>query len=243
VFKNSVKTDSLKGSKIMAIEGKKIIRPYAPIIEPLPIPTSAWNNAPQWCLSVNEHWGAYILAVLEILGQRDTWIGDTAEIDAVLNEVDQLIDAFIHGECGGEMAQVYPDAIFLTLDCFHVNQGLSPEIAIDTAAVDNNWMWQPSQALDDELVAQIPLAAGDYILSGVYQKRPSGGIVSFYLDDVLVGAIDQYNSSVLRNLIMTNIMNVTSTGQHELKIKVTGKNASSSGYYSRWSRITISRYA
>jgi hypothetical protein len=103
----------------------------------------------------------------------------------------------------------------------------------------------PSGALNDEASWYVLIANGTYTLWLAYVKYSSAGQVQPYIDDVAQGsAIDMYAAALAANQTtsITGIV-VANPGRHTVKLKVTGKNASSSGYNARISRIALARTA
>lgn len=68
---------------------------YAPRPQPTPIPTAAWNDAPLFCLAVNDQWVSHILGALSVLDQPDTWIGTEEEIYAARQQVNEIMLALM----------------------------------------------------------------------------------------------------------------------------------------------------
>lgn len=83
----------------------EIIKPYAPFLDAMPRPSAGPFDEPCVMVLVNMEWRGYILGALEVLAQRDAWVGTPAEIDAQLELVDLLIAHFIGDEmsCFDEM--------------------------------------------------------------------------------------------------------------------------------------------
>lgn len=68
---------------------------YAPRLKPTPIPTAAWNDAPLFCLEVNDEWVSHIIGVMTALDQPDTWLGTEDEIRDARQQVNEIILAFM----------------------------------------------------------------------------------------------------------------------------------------------------
>ncbi len=68
---------------------------YAPRPKPTVIPTAAWNEAPLFCLQVNDQWVSHILGVLTALDQPDTWIGTEEEIFLARQQVNEIMLALM----------------------------------------------------------------------------------------------------------------------------------------------------
>jgi hypothetical protein len=96
--------------------------------------------------------------------------------------------------------------------------------------VYNLWR-QSSSTLDDEVNFDVVLAAGTWTFELIHTKSSNSGIVSVQLDGVEKGTIDFYNGTTTANnrTQITSII-VGTSAKVRLKLKVTSKNASSSGY-------------
>lgn len=68
---------------------------YATRLNPTPIPTAHWDDAPLYCLKVNDEWISHILGVMVALDQPDTWIGTADEIYAARQQVNEIMVAFM----------------------------------------------------------------------------------------------------------------------------------------------------
>jgi len=68
---------------------------YAPRIKPTPIPAAAWNDAPLFCLELNDEWVSHVLGVMTALDQGDTWIGDADQIFAARQQVNEIMNALM----------------------------------------------------------------------------------------------------------------------------------------------------
>lgn len=87
-----------------------------------------------------------------------------------------------------------------------------------------------SSAINDTVEFKFPLKAGSYTLEITHLKRPGDGIVSFYINDSLIGTLDAYNSSTTNINRYTVNFTLNTTGTHTFKAVVANKNASSTGY-------------
>lgn len=87
-----------------------------------------------------------------------------------------------------------------------------------------------SPALGDTVEFKFALKQGTYTLELTHLKRTTDGIVSIYIDDVLVTTLDAYNSSTTNTNRLLTTISIASTGTHTFKSVVTGKNSSSTGY-------------
>ena len=91
--------------------------------------------------------------------------------------------------------------------------------------------------LNDEIEYKFFSKRGTFILSILTITKPNGGIATVYIDGIAQGTIDFYADVTNYNTIVTLEISIPSDGDHTLNFKVTGKNASSTGYV-----ITISAF-
>lgn len=87
-----------------------------------------------------------------------------------------------------------------------------------------------SPAQNDIYEVSFLLKAGSYNLTFVYDKGTSRGIASVYFDDALLGTIDAYAGSSAAVNRTSFTLTVPANGTHTIKLKMLGKNASSTGY-------------
>lgn len=226
----------------MAIEGKKIIPPYAPIVVPLPIPSENWNDAPLWCLQVNAKWGAYVLGVLEALGQQAAWIGDAAEVDAVLEQVSQLIDAFMDGSCGTDMIQIFADDVEMTLWGFVDSpSGGKAFVPVSSQILAGYWR-NANHADGDGALGFVLLGAGTYKLHIIGTSASNQGKQVWGLNGVYLDLLDWYSAATTSNVEKTiNGVVVPTDGVQVIEFAISGKNASSSNFYYALSMIRFEK--
>jgi hypothetical protein len=106
------------------------------------------------------------------------------------------------------------------------------------------FIYSVTAANNDELhYGNIVLNAGTYIISVAYIKRSDFGILEILIGTTSLGTIDTYSSSgsgdfnQVTNLTITPATRISGN----LRLKVTGKNALSTGYNIRYSRFEIIR--
>lgn len=116
-------------------------------------------------------------------------------------------------------------------------------VFVDTAVAYNGTK-RNGGAINDEINFDVSLAKGTWIVTILSATTNSFGIVSVQFDEVEKGTIDLYTSSLVPNVrsSVTGIA-VPTTGKVRLKLKVTGKNASSSNYYAYLQHIQLKRTA
>ena len=56
-------------------------------------------DSPASCVTVNREWVSHIIGILEVLTQRNAWLGDDETVDTAIQEIEQLIHALIVESC------------------------------------------------------------------------------------------------------------------------------------------------
>lgn len=101
------------------------------------------------------------------------------------------------------------------------------------------FFYNSSDNVNDEIEYELFARDGARTFALFGMKGNNLGIVTIYLDDVSQGTIDLYNGAASRNQINTLAVTVVGTGMHSVKMKVTGKNGSSSGYFASATSLRI----
>ncbi|MBQ8586878.1 MAG: DUF2961 domain-containing protein, partial [Oscillospiraceae bacterium] len=92
-----------------------------------------------------------------------------------------------------------------------------------------NYMWNISaKGKYINYLLDIP-EGGSYDMNVSMTVAPDYGIFEFYLDDVLIGTVDTFHSSVDLKTVKLGTVELT-PGAHELQIRCAGKSLSSAGY-------------
>lgn len=117
---------------------------------------------------------------------------------------------------------------------FHRNAVVAVGNAIASthdAAQDFAHYARQNAQINDEFFCEITLGTGIYALNVLGAKNAASGIVSWYLDNTLIGTQDWYAASITYNVTqtITSIYNVTN-GYHKLRGVVASKNAAATGY-------------
>lgn len=101
-----------------------------------------------------------------------------------------------------------------------------------------------SNAQNDEITFDVVLHAGTWEIELFYIKSSDAGIFSVQLDSVEKGTIDSYAAAPAYNQrsSITGIV-ISTTAEHELKLKMATKHASSSAYYGYITSIRFLRTA
>lgn len=101
---------------------------------------------------------------------------------------------------------------------------------LDASQIFGHYAAQAPGALNDAFTHSCVLAAGLYSVYVHGVQGTGNGILSWYVDDVLVATQDWYAGSAVYNVVQTFAAELHSGGYHVLKAVVAAKNASSSGY-------------
>lgn len=94
-----------------------------------------------------------------------------------------------------------------------------------------------SPAQNDEWTNSVVLEAGPYTMSMLSLKTLGSGILTVYLDEILVLTVDLYNAGNLHNQITSTAVTVVGTGRHVIRGLVATKNAASAGYEASITKI------
>jgi len=102
-----------------------------------------------------------------------------------------------------------------------------------------------TSALNNEVAWDVSIPAGTYTIEGFITASTNRGIASVQIDGVEVGTIDSYAGVLTANTPITPIAGVVvaASGRKVLKLKITGKNASSSAFFFEVQRIRLRRTA
>ena len=142
------------------------IRPYAPIIRPVPIPPEDHDDPPLYCLAGNADWMHRLIGALHSLEQPDAWIGTDSEREAAIQNVKELLARI--GPCPPvqeAIGPVFGPMAEWRLDYPAGQNGLGPLTALQPL------VWSPSKAewtathRDDEF----PAIEGDKLPAGTYR--------------------------------------------------------------------------
>lgn len=142
----------------------------------------------------------------------------------------------------------YPHDIFLVAYSCRVITGAAISITITAAQAFNMQSFQNPGANGDILQFTAPLASGSYTLNLLGSKDTNRGTAKIQVrhqdtptfTDIITG-LDTYNASALYNQTLTGTFTIATEGLHIFRIVITGKHASSSGYYYVITSIQITR--
>jgi spore cortex formation protein SpoVR/YcgB (stage V sporulation) len=112
----------------------------------------------------------------------------------------------------------------------------------NTSQIYNLQLQNSTTADGDEIVYKVYLSAGTYQLSTIGLHHTDSGIIKIYLNTDLIDTIDQYSAAPSQaNQIKLTSVTVSDNAIYSLKIKLDGKNASSSDYNCRLSGLSLMR--
>lgn len=100
------------------------------------------------------------------------------------------------------------------------------------------WRNNPA-SLNDEFQINLTAKAGNWNLNLLGITASNYGIITVYLGNTSLGTIDWYSTTQVYNVTKTLAINIPTSGVIILRLKVTGKNASSSGYLIGITKIQI----
>jgi hypothetical protein len=116
-------------------------------------------------------------------------------------------------------------------------------LGINSASIHNAYLY--SDGVQNRYISwPVVLSAGTWTFQMFHHQAYNRGIYSIQLDDSEKGTIDGYNSTEIFNVVNTITgITISTTKKYILKIKMTSKNPSSSGYYGVISGIRLLRTA
>jgi hypothetical protein len=126
----------------------------------------------------------------------------------------------------------YPRRATIWADELTVLAGNALTVSAQTAQTHDLLAFRTFPAAGDSETGSFFLAAGTYTLSILTQKNNDRGIADWYIDDVkVISGQDRYNATLVVNFVYTQTVTIATSGNHILKMVVTGKNAASSNFY------------
>lgn len=113
---------------------------------------------------------------------------------------------------------------------------------LGTAFAFNRTVFQNPSALLDEVQFEALLAVGSYRLDFLTVRGNNRGIVSFFLNDSLIGSpINLYSATTANNVTTSINFSILKGGRQIFRARVTGKQDVSSGFLISGSVIFIER--
>lgn len=95
---------------------------------------------------------------------------------------------------------------------------------------NTNWHNNSAEAIDDYTKFKVWLAKGTYTISTAYSISSLSGILTYKIDESVVGTVDMFGGSGVNTLAEVTGITVSTSGLKTLKFIVESKNGSSSSY-------------
>lgn len=153
--------------------------------------------------------------------------------------VDLLTTMFLGGYRGPDVGHV-PETVNVVV--------LKPSATLGsiTTQLWNNSQWAiriyHNSVVNNYLEYTVNLGVGEWSLSVWTARDTNKGIVTVTVDGTQVGTFDGYSYSLMENSErVVEGINIASAGNHLLRLTVTSKNASSSGYFQEVNHIRFTR--
>jgi len=109
--------------------------------------------------------------------------------------------------------------------------GTSASVNPDVPAGGGNWVQLNSSAAGQYVEFTTgPVAAGAYDLQLIYKANNNRGQLNLTVDDGLVGSLDQYAAANAFTTATVGSVIFNSAGTHRIRLTVTGRNASGTGF-------------
>jgi hypothetical protein len=119
--------------------------------------------------------------------------------------------------------------------------GATTKVETDTSASGGQWISLLADGTGDYVEYTLPnIPAGTYQLKLLYKTHPNRGILGLAVDGTtLGGALDQYASTAAFTEVNFGVVTFASTGNHIVRLTVTGKNPASTIYTLSADKFTL----
>lgn len=174
-------------------------------------------------------YAAVVMGALHELTKPYNWqaVGDTVDDAVALMEA--MISAAYESDCN--MAGSPREHAWLWNEG-KVNAGNALQLNVLSTSILNGYWQQNTAAINDEMLFTAMLEEGTYDLTIIYRKGGFGGIAHFIIDGAEdAQTVDTYAGGASQNNESTISVVVVGSGLHEIKVKMSSKNASSGGYF------------
>lgn len=155
------------------------------------------------------------------------WDGDAdpGNADAALNQLAERVDD-LEGAAGdpGE-----GHITILPMSYSAIGQG-DWVLNVSTSSILASYISQATPGNADNISYKVYLAAGTYSLLLYYHKNTTGGVMDIDIDATEVGSVDQYGSLTYNQRYLVTNISIATSGLKTLKLRMDGKNGSSSNY-------------
>jgi hypothetical protein len=190
-----------------------------------PVPVTAPDEGTQHTCTFGLAWLPILLDVVDNLQWRGQFEDPPDDMDG---QVEKLLEQLVTDTEAG--AVNYATSAFI-YPAQTTPDGFAWTGVANSAALLAGYFQQDSPSVQDFLSFQVPLAAGDYVLSVVHLNAAAGGILTAYHNGGSLGTMDTYHSTTQLNQVNEFSFTVDSDELATFALRVTSKNASSSNYY------------
>ncbi len=210
---------------------------------PHDIPAVGIFDEPTVKVCINAKWLSHVTGMIERLLYLDAWNGTEAERYSAIDKITKIIAEFdkpenqgICNQSGGYMNPYYVH--------FHFNSRVLNGNAIkgqERAGQELEWFWQQfTPAINDAWEFKVTLPAGTYKIDMCHNTTASAGIVALSLNGGTAFLTkDMYTLATVYSVHTTTTITIPADGTYTIGAVVTGKNASSSGYYCNVSYVAF----
>jgi hypothetical protein len=191
-----------------------------------PVPDEPPADGDQITVSFGKKWLAIILDRVDDLLSEQAWLAPPDDISQQVEELLDLLSTDIP-----PVTVYYPHFAQIFHHAALVVVGNPIVVNVDPLQIYNFTARQTAEAINDTFQNVVTLAAGTYTLTVVCAKTSASGIITWYLDENLIGTTDLYNAATVRNVeLQVSGIDIETGGLHQLTGEVGSKNASSSSY-------------
>lgn len=138
------------------------------------------------------------------------------------------------------------EAFYVSVVTSDINGKLFQIPVWNPSAAPNGWVFtqdtsyadgyydRTSPAQNQSVSFSVPLNAGTWQVEALYTGRSAAGIITFAMDGVNFGTLDQYHAALSKNVVgVSPSVIIASGGFHVLRLTWSTKNGNSSGYEGR----------
>lgn len=161
--------------------------------------------------------------------------------DYSLDDIDLFNDLLLNQLMDTALLNVvYPKRVIIRPDEYETISGTALTWVADTGQRWGGVFHQTTPAINDKyFFINIQLRKGNYHWRLLTQKSNSAGIVTLAINNVNKTTIDLYNSTTLKDQLLTGADFTVSSNDNLIELRMLTKNASSSNYDFRWNMLDL----
>lgn len=189
------------------------------------------DDGPLTLAAYGPSWRAWLLALLEILDNEETWQPGVNMV-SVREQVNDLRVRLMGVEVMESLAYAKNISIALPSTMDRSTNGWQRIIDANQQCNVRFSLVTPVQS-DNVRRLTVPLRAGSWVIGIMGITGTGSGKFRWWIDGVDRGSahdLDFYSAGTVYNVLKWDTMTVDQSGEHEFTLKNVGKNASSSGY-------------